>query len=122
MLVKINRGPRFGEEVHLPISQETNLAILLGDVVPIDRSEQQPAAPPAPLVPTYVARIGPRSGKPEIVCFYGSSEEYFTGSPDQTEGIFGGRARRSPTPEVVEQYRAVIAKQKAHSADRLGRY
>lgn len=122
MLVKINRGPRFGEEIHLPISQETNLAILLGDVVPIDRSEQQPAAPPTPQTPTFVARIGPRSGKPEIVCFFGSSEEYFTGSPDHVEGAFGGRARRTPPPEVVEQYRAVIEKQNAHSRDRLGRY
>jgi hypothetical protein len=36
MLCRICRGPRYGEQVHLPKSQETNLAIMLGDIEIVD--------------------------------------------------------------------------------------
>jgi hypothetical protein len=40
----IQRGPRFGERVHLPQSQEVHLAVMLGDIVPV---ADAPAAAPA---------------------------------------------------------------------------
>lgn len=40
----INRGPRYGERIHLPASQEVHLAELLGDIVPAPL--QQPATDP----------------------------------------------------------------------------
>lgn len=66
---------------------------------------------PAPVVsfePRFVARIGALSAKPEIAMFVGHTEEIYSGNPDQVEGAFGGKARRTPPAAVVEQYRALL--------------
>jgi hypothetical protein len=42
-LYKICRGPRFGQTIHLPQSQEVNLAVQLGDLEPVPDVDLQRA-------------------------------------------------------------------------------
>jgi hypothetical protein len=96
-------------------SQVANLLMAALPTV-FERVEQQQPKPTAvPPTPVFKARINPRSGAPEIVMFFGSTEEYFQGGPERTEGVFGGRARRSPPAEVVEQYRLLVEREKAQN-------
>jgi|SRR5579884_807432 len=44
MLCRLLRGQKYGQQIHLPKSQETNLLILLGDIEVID--DDNPAPPP----------------------------------------------------------------------------
>ncbi len=44
MLCKILRGEKYGQQIHLPKSQEVQLAVLLGDIEVID--DDNPAPPP----------------------------------------------------------------------------
>jgi hypothetical protein len=60
MLCRINRGPRFGETVHLPKSQEVQLATLLGDIEVV--SDDDNLAQPKPQHPQRgwsMTRVGP---------------------------------------------------------------
>ena len=49
---KINRGPRYGEIVHLPQSQEINLALILGDIEALPDEAAPPARPIFGIAPT----------------------------------------------------------------------
>jgi hypothetical protein len=103
-----------GEIFYKVDSQIANLLMAALPTV-FERVEQKSAAPAAPQTPTFVARNNPHSGAPQIVMFYMGQEEFYQGSPDQTDGAFSGRARRSPPAEVVEQYRALIENEKARN-------
>jgi hypothetical protein len=127
VLVKINRGPNFGQELHLPTSQETNLAILLGDIVPVVQAEDgtplhpnlraqaqaataQAIAEPGQVVFSdelrFVVRKNPLSDKWQVYMTKGSFSETFFGNPDQLANYnFGGKNGYRCPVEIVEQYR-----------------
>jgi hypothetical protein len=122
MLVRINRGPNFGQEVHLPVSQETNLAILLGDIEVVDRSERQPAAPAVdPATVNFGVRKNLYNDRPELVMTQGSLVETFQEHPDLLDKgyAFGGKARRVPSAETIAKYRAAY---EAYIADANARH
>lgn len=109
MLVRINRGPNFGQEVHMPVSQELNLAILLGDVEVV---EQKPAAsaPPAasnPHAPCFFIGKGLQSGKIQLRMNIGAEEHFYTGPVEHAATAFGG-GLRTPPADVIAKYEAAL--------------
>jgi len=128
MLVKINRGPNFGQEIHLPTSQETNLAILLGDIVPVVQTDDgtplhpnlraqathataQPNAEPDNTVFTdelrFAVRKNPLSDKIQVYMTKGSFSETYFGHPDGLAAYsFGGKNNWHCPEEIVAQYKA----------------
>ena len=80
MLCRICRGPRYNEVVHLPKSQETNLALILGDIelaeAPVDPVDQaRTSLPPAGWV---VGSSGLYGQKPVLIRHdgYGGKQIY----------------------------------------------
>lgn len=121
MLVRILRGPRFGQEVHLPKSQETQLAILLGDVEmcdsPADPVEQARRNPLPPSEGWSIVKTGLLNDVLAIRYDNGTGgvELYQTAPPRRRQWVFNpgddeGRYELIPSScpkEIVEQFFAL---------------
>jgi hypothetical protein len=114
MLVKINRGPNFGQEVHVPVSQETNLAILLGDIVPV---EQEQPKKPAPDVPTFY--VGRHKINDKVMLFFrqGINEEMWYDGP--AEYAHRGFGKRTVPPALINEYKLALEQESKANAIRI---
>jgi len=113
-LYRINRGPRFGERVHLPASQEVALAVMLGDIEPV--AEVQPTTPAEPkqkFTVGYRESYSPRRQGDRVpldkllvlqIDMGHGGRMWFDGPPDQAKAHF--EAMGHPCPEeLLQQYR-----------------
>lgn len=100
----VQRGPNFGRRVHLPQSQEVNLAVLLGDLQPVSEAST------APKIPQARFAVGEHFGRPVIIFKCGQETSFFDG-PVESAAFGFGPHRRVPD-EVVALYKT--AKETPH--------
>jgi hypothetical protein len=108
---KLNRGPRFGEVVHMPQSQEVHLATLLGDITPAEDTTPQPKAPEWGINKGAYGYMQITHRKPsgEVCIFDGHPDDAANGfklrvwSGEKQAHILDGP---EPPAEIIKQYKA----------------
>lgn len=108
---RLNRGPRFGEIIHLPQSQEVNLAALLGDITVVAEEEQANRPAVDPMQPRWGVSVN-RSGDYFIQLAIGNHVQHFDGYPEDAPTCFQrkdwrGNITGHATPQaIVDEYKA----------------
>ena len=94
---KISRGPRYGEIVHLPQSQEVHLALILDDI------EAVPDAPPAPIAePRWGVGLSPSGTDIRITLALPSGEVIsYSGPADKAKDGFKRRVWSGEAQDYV---------------------
>jgi len=116
MLYRILRGPKYGQTVHLPNSQEINALLLLGDIEPLPDPDLERAHGNTPIMhPTYgwrAVRESTPSGNSRVVIVFHDGcggRTVYSGPPGPTKvyqhdpqtGFEGYVWQKSDCPEEV---------------------
>jgi len=104
---RLNRGPRFGEVINLPQSQEIHLAALLGDIIAV--AEEVPAVDP--LQPRWAVSLN-AGGSYFIQLTVGAQVMQWDGYPEDAPTAFQrknwkGDITGHATPQhIMDDYKA----------------